>query len=338
MKKENKFNVNFKEVLCDGQQINKILNHIDQDQFETEETLSTYEKNGNRRGIIFTAKEAETGEMQKIIMDAIDGEPSLNQIRDLTYNIGADCNKRIILYTLKNTGKHKNKYRHEKEMVRKFARNNNVCRVETLIINVSLSSDNTCKYKIEECIDINDWTTFKRLPSKLEFDKAVFKVFYIQTDWFEGYEHVEHMDDFEGWFSGTYWCLDLPGISCRYPVWEEDGLFAQAVSISTQGKQQLQSIKKNKNLKEMFINRETFFEKDLQGDFTLSIKLWDRPLSYFTKSSSEDKKRIAEFLRTLDGLISEFWQLCPGKEGDCSYIKKYLAIPEDAFKVLEEKI
>lgn len=343
MKKENKFNVNFKEMLINGQQINKILNHIGQDQFETEEILSNYEKNGNRHGVIFTAKETETGKMQKIIIDAIDDEPSLKQIRDLTYNIGADCNKRIILYTLENTGNHKNKYRHEKEMVRKFARNNNVCRVETLIVNVSLSSDNTCKYKIEECIDINDWTTFRKLPSKLEFDKAVFKVFYNQTDWYEGYEHVEYMDDFEGWFSGTYWCLDAHGISFMHPVWNEDGLFAQAKSVSDEGIATLETIKKNHidNLKKMFVNREVSFEKDLQGGITMSIKLWDKSFSFFTRASLEDKEKIAEFLRILDHQISECWEHCSClyfKESDNEYFEKYLTIHADAFKDLEENL
>ena len=95
------FNVNFKEMLNDTAEINNILNRIDLEHLQVEKILSSYEKDNNRFGVIFMAKDNKTEKLQKIIIDAIDGEPNSTQVKELTYDQGADCDKRIILYTLK---------------------------------------------------------------------------------------------------------------------------------------------------------------------------------------------------------------------------------------------
>ncbi len=203
MKKENNFNVNFKEMLCDGQQINKILNHIGQDQFETEETLSTYEKNGNRRGIIFTAKEAETGDQQKIIIDAIYGEPKSTQIKELTYEIGDSCNKRIILYTLGHPDFEEREYEYDGEMASGFAKINNDCGVETYILkipnNVIGADPVPLRFNTEVILDGKRRTLLKKLPTKHEFEQAEFGILYNYTlDW--DYEYIERLED---WFGNS---------------------------------------------------------------------------------------------------------------------------------------
>ena len=341
MKQENNFNVDFKDMLSDKQELNKIFNHIGQDQYEIGEILSTYEKDDNRQGAIIMVQDNKIDELQKIIIDAIYGEPNSTQVKDVTYDQGAECDKRIILYTLENPGYTKNEYRHEHEMAEGFVKINNDCGCDTFVVEVSLDSDKTYKYNIEMFPDGKKWTSFKKLPAKLEFEKAVFKVFYNQTDWYEGYEHVEHMEDIAGWFDGTYWCLDIHGIEYIYPVWTEEGMFAQAVSISDEGKTKLKSIKENnlKNLEKMFVNREITFEKGLAENITMSIKLWDKPFSFFTKASPEDKEKTAEFLRKFDHQISEYWDHRHYLKGpENKVVKEHLAIPKDAFNELEQEI
>jgi hypothetical protein len=176
MKNEINLNVDFKEMLKDPQFLSDTLNGIDRELLLLIKIISTYEKNDNRHGVIFTARETDTGKMQKIIIDAIYGEPNSTQVKDLTYGIGADCDKRIIFYTLENPGYTRNEYRHE--MTKKFAKINNDCGVETFIVKVFLDSDKTKKYNFEVYPDENKLTR----PTKLEFEKAVFNVFYNQKD------------------------------------------------------------------------------------------------------------------------------------------------------------
>ena len=95
----NNFEINFKAILKNNDLINKILECIGQGQFIFEHLLSTYETVDSRNGIIFMAKGCRTGKLEKIIIDATYGGLCVNQIKELTYMVGRDCDKRIILYT-----------------------------------------------------------------------------------------------------------------------------------------------------------------------------------------------------------------------------------------------
>ena len=83
---------------------------------------------------------------------------------------------------------------------------------------------------------------------------------------------------------GIWICMD---INFKFPVWDENGLFVQADSITHEGADELKSIKENnqKYLQKMFVNRETTFEIADSGKITMLIKLWDKPLSFFTKAT-----------------------------------------------------
>jgi len=342
MEKENNiFNDAFKELLNEPSYLGLILKFINTNGPMIPIKIIATSDSNNHYGVIFTARETKTAKMQKIIISAFNGEPNLEQIRRVTYDVGLFCDKRIIFYTKDFPNCLKNEYRHEHEMVKGFAKVNNDCGFETFVIEVSLVSDVGYKFAYEVKPNEYNCTSLKNLPSKYDFERAIFKVFYNQTDWYEGYEHVEHMEDIGGWFDGTYWCLDTDGIEYIYPVWNEEGLFAQAVSVTEEGAYSLESIKENnlKNLGEMFINREITFEKDFSENVTMSIKLWDKPFSYFIESSIEDKEKIAEFLREFDSKISEYWDHQHYLKGpENSTVKEHLSVPEDAFNELEQEI
>ena len=95
-------------------------------------------------------------------------------------------------------------------MAEGFAKVNNDCGFDTFVIEVSLGSDKTYKYDLEIYPDEKKWTSLKKLPTKQEFEKAVFRVFYNQTDQLGGYEN-DYMNDIDDWFSGTCWYLDMYG-------------------------------------------------------------------------------------------------------------------------------
>lgn len=340
MENKNDLYVKFKEMFNDTVEIDNLLNCIDLKHLQVEDILFNYEKNRNRFGVIFMAKDNKTEKLQKIIIDAICGEPNSTQVKELTYDLGADCDKRIILYTLVNSDCTRNELWYEQEMMEGFSKVNNDCGYETLVARVALNSDKNYKYDLEIYPDEKKWTSFKKLPTKLEFEKAVFKVFYNNTDIFGGRED-DSMDNIDEWFSGTCWYLEMNGISFMYPVWEENGLFVRAVSESHKGADDLKTIKDNnqKYLQRMFINRETTFEINFSGCVTMSIKLWSKPFSFFTKASPGDKKKIAEYLRQFDQTICEYWDYQHYLDGSRNDdVVEYLAIPEDAFHKLEKEI
>jgi hypothetical protein len=234
----------------------------------------------------------------------------------------------------------KNEYRHEQEMAMSFAKVNNDCGFETFLVYVSLTSDKTCKYDADIYPAHIKSTSLRRLPTKLEFEKAIFRVFYNQTDQWGGAEN-DHMGNVDEWFTGTCWCLDMHDISFKFPVWDENGLFVQADSITHKGADDLQSIKlsNQKYLQKMFVNREAMFVSGDSGKITMLIKLWDMPLSFFAKATPADKEKIAEYLREVSHRIDAYWNnshYLDGSEGD--YVEEDLAIPEDVFNELEKEI
>jgi hypothetical protein len=77
-------NINFKEILSDAAEVTNLLNRINLKHLQVDKILSSYEKNNNRFGVIFMAKDNKTEKLQKIIIDAINGEPNSTQIKELT--------------------------------------------------------------------------------------------------------------------------------------------------------------------------------------------------------------------------------------------------------------
>jgi hypothetical protein len=341
MEKENNFNIDFKEMLSDKQELTKIFNHIGQEQYEIGEILSTYKKDHNRQGAIIMIQDNKIDALQKIIIDAIYGQPNSTQVKDVTYDQGADCDKRIIFYALENSGSFKTSYRHEQEMTEGFVKINNDCGCGTYLINVSKTLDDSKEpvycYKTKIEPDNKRLTCLKKLPSKLEFEQAIFGIFYnYSSDWRNSH-YIEHP---ENWFD-NYWHLIFHDISFRYPIWTEDGLFIQGVSKSEIGDINLKWFMDCKIalLKKFFDNREININTLPSGRSVMGITFWDKPLSYFTTASIEEKEMIAEAIRGYDCVTFEFLDnLFERQMTDEEVLKDLGPIPKNAFKGLEISI
>ncbi len=339
MEKENKFDINFKEMLSDGQEINKILNHSGQDQFEIKEILSTYEKNDNRHGIIVTAKDNKTEKYLKIIIDAIYGEPNSTQVKDVIYNYGVDCNKRIILYTFDYLGLKVRSYEYDREMSEGFIKICNDHGCDIYLIEVSkILADSRELISFIGVIEPGSkkLTSLGKLPTKQEFEQAEFGIFYHYTiDW--DYDYIERPED---WFD-NYWHLIFHDISFRYPIWTEEGLFLQGVSKSEIGDVTLKWLMDStvELLKKFFENRKIQMNKLSPERDLLKIKLWDKPFSYFTEASVEEKERMVDGIRRYDRVIFEFLDDLFGRDmSDDKILKDLGCIPEHAFKDLDKEL
>ena len=341
MKKDNDFDVNFKEMLSDIKGINEVLKYIGPDQFQVEEILSNYEKNSNRYGVIFMAKDNKTKKLQKIIIDGIYGEPNSRQIKDLTYGFGGDCGKRIILYTLDNLDFKVREYEYDGEMAEGFAIINNDCGVETYIFRMLRyivgNGSFPLQLNAEVIPDGERKTLLKKLPTKLEFEQAEFGIFYnYSSDW-RNPHYIEHP---ENWFD-NYWHLIFHDISFRYPIWTESGLFIQGVSKSEIGDINLKWFMDSKIelFKKFFDNREININTLPSGRNVMEIPLWDKPFSFFTTASIKNKETIAEAIRGYDSVTFEFLDnLFERQMSDAEVLKDLGPIPEDAFKDLEKVI
>ena len=62
-------------------------------------TIEMYECNNEHTGIIVEARNKITDEIHKIIIDAVVGCSTLDQVHEIIYKKGSNCDKRIIIYT-----------------------------------------------------------------------------------------------------------------------------------------------------------------------------------------------------------------------------------------------
>ena len=341
MEQENNFKVDFKKMLNDKQELTKIFNHVGQNQFQVEEILLSYEKDDNRQGAIIMVQDNKIDDLQKIIIDAIYGVPNSTQVKDVTYDYGADCDKRIILYTLGYSGLNVKSYKYDGELSEGFIKINNDCGCDTYLINVSKTLDESKEavycYKTDIKPGHKKLTWLKKLPSKLEFEQAEFDIFYnYSSDW-RNPHHIEHP---ENWFD-NYWHLIFQDISFRYPIWNENGLFMQGVSKSEIGDINLKWIMDSKIelLKKFFDNREINIDTLPSGRNVMEIKLWDKPISYFAKASIKNKETIAEAIRGYDSVSFEFLDnLFDRRMSDKEVLKDLGNVSASAFLDLEKEI
>jgi len=337
MEQENNFDVNFKKLLSDDKEINKILDRIDGECLMVEDILSTYEKNSNRYGVILTATSLETGKLQKIIIDAIYGEPNSTQVKELTYGDGSDFGKRIIFYTLGHPDHKEREYEYDGQMAEGFAKINNDCGLDIYIFKISLVSDKTYKSNAVVTPDDKRRTLHKILPTLQEFEQAEFGVIYnYSSDW-KNPHYIEHP---ENWYD-NYWHEIYHDISFRYPIWNEGGLFMLGVSKSEIGDVTLKWLMDSKIevLKKFFSNREINIDTLPSGRSIMEIKFWDKPFSCFTRSTVEEKEMIAEAIRGYDSVTFEFLDNLFGRRmTDEEVLKDLGPILEDAFKELEKEI
>ena len=86
--------------------------------------------------------------------------------------------------------------------------------------------------------------------------------------------------------------------------------------------------------KKFFGNREVILDNLSSTKHVMSIKIWDKPFSYFTEASTEEKIGFARKIRDYDAEIFEFLQGLPDSKSNISddEIPEYLyGIPEKAF-------
>ncbi len=92
-------------------------------------------------------------------------------------------------------------------------------------------------------------------------------------------------------------------------------------------------------IKKFFDNREININTLPSGRNIMEIKLWDKPISYFAKTSIKNKERIAEAIRGYDSVTFEFLDNLFGRNmSDEEVLKDLGYFPGLAFMDLDKEI
>ena len=61
--------------------------------------IKHYQRNNYRKGLIIDVKEKDADDTTKILIDVRHGRPTINQVSDALYDIGKDCDIKLIVFS-----------------------------------------------------------------------------------------------------------------------------------------------------------------------------------------------------------------------------------------------
>ena len=255
--------------------------------------------------LIFNTVKDGHGNKGRHIIDVIFSEPTWQQMMDVTFGVGAECDSRMVIYD--NASQSYDKVSNRETAV-KFASINNDCGVDTYIINTSIAEN--CgknkielKYEIEASPSCGYQTKYRKLPSIEEFEQAEFWLYYDET-----YDYTQEMlYDPDWWMGGptTYLVEELIGLS---PSWSNDGFYVQVTADNYLGHQMLVKLIDNKRhkIEQHFDKYELKIKRKPDTPIEITVKYDDIPFKEFTLMSIENKCEYIEKYRNLQEEFSEF--------------------------------
>jgi len=163
-----------KEIFGNKKTIGKIFNTLEIDNHVITKIHSTYTIDDDRCAIIVLTKNMVSSKREKILIDVNAGEPTWKQMIDVTFGIGSDCDKIIVLFDsyVSSYGIYLNEY-----MADSFSQINNRCGIETYLLGWSMENGNLY---FNPCDQYSKYGLQKNNESisKEDFNKAEFRLYY----------------------------------------------------------------------------------------------------------------------------------------------------------------
>lgn len=265
--------------------------------------ITTHAIDDDRCVVVAKTTKADSGHMGKVILDVRLGQPSWTQAMDITFNIGEDCDKRIILFDGPREPKRIVDPSADRYLVGGFVKINNDCGLDTQLVHTWVSIDDD---EVEIKYDVIDTklsypnTGIKKLPSRREFQEAEFWAAYL--DPLYGSDPPLSIEPGEGWFSHGI------GVLLRDVVtecsWTDEGLFFYA--IADKGSDTLKIIweRKREELEGLYKGCRI----ELEEPRKLSVRERKEPFKNIIHSTSSEKEYYAEELRDAENKFADIME------------------------------
>jgi hypothetical protein len=285
-------NISDKESAADFLQKHKIVN------VETIFDISEYDLDSDRKGLILNIKEKIAIDICKVIIDVKFGKPSFEQMHDVIYNIGADCDKRVLVFTDSTNSRDYEKMGADLEIVRNLLLAINSKSLGLYLVKLAVTRE--YELFINELIydphdDPKDFAA--PLPSQMEFLEEVFwQLYYIPL---EKILLIEWKPFGDGFFNrnGIGSRRDLVHVEVMLK-WSDSGLFFHVVE-NERSPGGLKNIWNNKSqiLKRIFNGCKMKFNVKSEKRSELVIKVWDLPIDYLVGANRYEKEFCAKFMK-----------------------------------------
>ena len=288
--------IDWKEYLRSENNIKELLAAVGIDEYElgikdhtSIEIMTRYSVNDTRHGVVVKTKNMKTGHVGSIVVDSTRGEPTWKQMLELAFEVGEQCDKRIVVYDGIKDGIDEHNLSKGGVIAMVLSELFNRCGLETYLVYIrDFKKDETeRKTEYDLVVDPND---FKReppfsLPSKTRLQELEFWMMYYDTFYGSGgrlFAAPEDWIDYRSWRKG---CLDYT------PTWESDGLYMHAIETSEAGVDVLKELneKKLERIRERYKDCKIKLQRRNGRPHKLSVRVWPVPFKAFMLSSPREK-------------------------------------------------
>jgi len=277
---------------------------------EFKDIQTRHEIDDERLVLIIRTTKKDTGDLGRIIIDARMGEPTWRQMIDLTFTLGRDCDKRILVYEDGSANVDQHDLIAGYSMTYGFASILNSCKIDTYIVGAKPSSENEggVSYEIvaspKNCNEIE----IDQLPSQTQFQMAEFWLYYSHHE-----TSVEPPLSYpEDWIylEWTHFTED-PELSL-FLTWNDQGMFLTASNERTFSPDQkytaleaLQWIAAHRldDLRRVFHDYEIEVQEKSRQPFRILIWIHRKPFTEFAYGTSKEKYDFSVKATTL---VNEF--------------------------------
>jgi hypothetical protein len=273
--------------------------------------IQRYEREDDRKGLILKVKETNNRDTIKVLVDIKPGQPNINQIFDAVYETGADCDKRLIMYTGgKSDGDEENPTA-DQYVVESLVNTFNQYPLDLYLVK---KSESIISKKFMDFIVIAEpYVTpkflMKYLPSKLQFREVEFWEVHFYS-LFDGYYRPweAFTDEFLDENNCGFW-MPINNLKIAVQWTKEEGACFAVTQQTGDDNDALEEfwLEKEKDLRSLFEGNEIDLRKDPGKPSRIIIKYWEFPPTVLLNATLEEKKDYAESLYhkliTLIGVI-----------------------------------
>ena len=298
------------KYLSDKKSASNFLQNYEIANVESILDIREYDTYCDRKGLILDIKENNATDKCKVMIDVKSGQPSVEQVYDAIYTIGADCTKRVLVFTDGRDYDDCNYLGADIGVVGNLLSEINSNKLELYMIKaMSITDDEFYIYDLIDgpCDDIGD--VVDPLPSQIEFlEEEFWQLFYIPLDGIIGNEWIPFLDGFLN-YNGLGSHENLGCVDAKL-TWTKSGLiFHVADNGRSQGN--LKEIWNDKAhiLKRLFSGCNLKFNDRTENWSELIIKIWDLPISYLAGANRYEKEFCAKFMKSSFSKLAMFFEL-----------------------------
>jgi hypothetical protein len=271
--------------------------------------IREYDTYRDRKGLIMEIKKKNYAESSKIIVDVKFGQPSVEQVYDAIYTLGADCKKRVLIFTGGKAYDDRNYLGADLEVVENLLSEINSSQLGLYLIKaMSVTNDEFFLYDLIDAPG-DEFNNFSGpLPSQIEFlEEEFWQVHYIPLDGIIGNEWEPFGDGFLN-FKGIGAHEDLGYVDVKL-TWSKSGLFFH-VADNERSQGDLKDIWNDEAhvLKRLFNGCKMRFNDQSENRSELAIQIWDLPMSYLAGADRREKEFCAKFMKVSFSKLAMFFE------------------------------